>query len=158
MTCIVQLADVLAPDQASFLWPGQKRYIEGPWCWLLSDVIPVHLLQCPGKLGLWTIEDSLLIPLHHDQAQKQIDTAPQPRGEAALGRMLGSELTPNVGNFRTHPKEQSSARAESLRKSVRPVNSWPIILSATAASLCLLTGIFERKTLPSKNGMWLFAI
>lgn len=61
----------------------QWQYIEGPWCWLLEDVLHVDFLPCPGKLGLWTVNQPLVIS--HDQSPRPIPAAasPQPATPAA---------------------------------------------------------------------------
>ena len=29
------------------------QHAEGPWCWILGEVVPIPPIYCPGKLGLW---------------------------------------------------------------------------------------------------------
>lgn len=47
------------PD--SLRWVRTHPHTEGPVCWVLSDVIPLHRpVQCRGELGLWELTSDQL--------------------------------------------------------------------------------------------------
>lgn len=53
---IATVVDVLPVDEARRRVPGQHRYTEGPWCWVLADPVPLPTpIPCPGALSLWTV-------------------------------------------------------------------------------------------------------
>jgi activating signal cointegrator 1 len=44
----------LAPALAA-VPEGSWEFVEGPWCWILTEVQPCEPLTCHGSLGVWTL-------------------------------------------------------------------------------------------------------
>lgn len=59
----ITLVDILTEDEAWEAFPKQRRYIEGPWCWVLADPkLRKRPILCPGALRLWRVPEHIVRP------------------------------------------------------------------------------------------------
>jgi hypothetical protein len=61
------LADFVARNH-----PGQERWIFGPYCWVLDEVVAIEPVPCKGSQGLWSIPEPALVMVRErwDAARK----------------------------------------------------------------------------------------
>ncbi len=54
-----QGAVVAVATEAGCVEHSPSPLFEGPWGWLLKDVVPVAPIPCRGALGLWSLPDAV---------------------------------------------------------------------------------------------------
>ena len=51
---VVEVVDCVQVEEIALDHPG-RRWVEGPWCWVLADIEPLREpVACRGDQGLWT--------------------------------------------------------------------------------------------------------
>lgn len=54
---LARLSGIFEDQLALGFPPEQVRWFHGPYGWVLSDVIALRPIACPGQLGLWEVPE-----------------------------------------------------------------------------------------------------
>jgi len=135
---VVEVIEVLSPEEALQKFPNQRENIFGPLCWVLDNVRKVDPILCGGRLSLWTLSDE-----QEGKVSAWLNSEETPQKARAAGKARARKApraAPReaLAQANREPLKPSAARAEGAAE---PAGAEPI---GTPASEALCREICDR--------------